>query len=241
MKTSSTPPFFQAVGYGCPELGTLVFAYPHDQVLFPVIQVDTNGNVHCFLHDLTFAAGMILDGIQKYHSIDGLQRTLLPLFCDRQNLVRDSADRTVRDRNTIDVLNIGLNISSVHALGVHGKNMLLNILADTGLILFQYLRFQFSLPFSWNRYLHNSKTDVHCLAAVAISVVICGFVLVVILALAQLVVQFRLKTMFHELGNGPTEQILDVFHTADVYHLQQLTDFLLRTLSSGVPFFLDIW
>lgn len=58
----------------------------------------------------------IVDGIQKYHGVDGLQRPLLPLFGDGQNLVRDSADRAVRDRNAVDVLNVSFNVAGGHTL-----------------------------------------------------------------------------------------------------------------------------
>ena len=89
------PSVFQPVQYSCPELGALVFANPHAQDIFPAIQTDANRNVDCFLHNLPFAADMVVDGIQKYHSIDRFQRPLLPLFDDGQNLVRDPADRAV--------------------------------------------------------------------------------------------------------------------------------------------------
>ena len=88
-------PFFQAIENSCPELGALIFANPHPQDIFPAIQVDSNGDVQRFLRDLPFAADMIVNGIQKYHDVDGLQRPLLPLFGDGQNLVSDSANRAV--------------------------------------------------------------------------------------------------------------------------------------------------
>ena len=73
-------PIFQTIEHRCPELGALIFANPHPQDVFPAVQVDSNGNVHCFLHDLPFAADMIVDGIQKDYGVDGLQRPLLPLL-----------------------------------------------------------------------------------------------------------------------------------------------------------------
>ena len=70
----------QAVKHGRPELGALIFAYPHAQYIFPAIQINAYGNIHRFLYDLPLAADMVVDGIQKYHGVDGLQRPLLPLF-----------------------------------------------------------------------------------------------------------------------------------------------------------------
>lgn len=73
-------PVPQAIEYGRPKLGALIFAYPHTQYILASVQVDTNGNVYRFLHNLSPAADMIVDGIQKYRSVNGFQRPLLPLF-----------------------------------------------------------------------------------------------------------------------------------------------------------------
>lgn len=51
---------------------------------YPAIQIDANDNIYHFLRDLSFAANMVLDGVQKYHGIDGLQRPLFPLFGNGQ-------------------------------------------------------------------------------------------------------------------------------------------------------------
>ena len=51
-------PVFQAIEDGCPELGTFVFTNPHSQNIFLAIQIDSNGNVHCFFHNLPFAVDM---------------------------------------------------------------------------------------------------------------------------------------------------------------------------------------
>ena len=82
-------PVFQAIEDSCPKLGAFGFPNLHPQDVFPAIQVDSNGNVHRFLHDLPFAADMIVDSIKKNHGVDGLQRPLRPLFGDGQNLVCD--------------------------------------------------------------------------------------------------------------------------------------------------------
>ena len=198
-------PIFQAIEYGRPELGTLVFANPHPQDVFPAIQVDANGDVHGFLHNLSFAADMVVDGIQKHNGVDGLQRSLLPLFSNGQDLVRDPADRAVRNGNTVDIPNMGLNIAGGHALGVHGQDFLLNVLTDTGLVLFQYLGLEVPLSISRNRYFHISKAGAQRFAAVAVAAVIRVFVPVVVLAVTQFVIQFCFQTILHELGNGLLE------------------------------------
>ena len=56
---------FQAVEYSRPELGALIFSNPHAQDIFSAIQIDANGNIYCFLHDLPFTADMVVDGLQN--------------------------------------------------------------------------------------------------------------------------------------------------------------------------------
>ena len=127
---------------------------------------------------------------------------------------------------------MSLNIAGGHALGVHGQDLFLYVLADTGLILFQHLGLKFSLPVPGNRHIHFAKAGTQPFAAVAVTAVICVLVLVVVFAVAQLVIQLCLQTILHELGNGLLKQILDVIHAADVCQLQQLTDLL----STGIFF-----
>ena len=218
-------PVFQAVEYSRPEFSALIFTNPHAQDIFPSVQVDSNRDIHCFLHDLPFAADMVVDGIQKYHSVNGFQGALLPFTNHRQDLVRDPADRAVRDGNAVNLLNVCFNVPCRHPLGVHGQDFLFNVLANAGLVFLQYLRLKFTLAVSGNRHLHVAETGTQSLAAVPVAAVICVLVLVVVFAVAQLVIQLRLQAGFQELGNGFLKQVLDVIHAVDVCHLQQLTDF----------------
>jgi len=48
--------------------------------------------VNCLFHDLSFAADVVVDGVQKDHSVDRLQGTLLPFLGNGENLIRDPAD-----------------------------------------------------------------------------------------------------------------------------------------------------
>ena len=132
---------------------------------------------------------MVVDGIQKYHSIDGFQRMLLSLFGD---LVCDPADRAARDRNAVDVLDGGLDVTGGHIFGVHGQDFLLNILTDAGLILFQDLEFEFAFSIARDRYLHIPKAGAQGLAAVTVAAAVCVFIPAVILAVVKFVVQFCL-------------------------------------------------
>src|SRR5699024_4231027 len=161
-----------------------------------------------------------------------LQRPLLPLLGDGEDLVCDPAYGAVRYGNPIDVLDMSLNIAGGHALGVHGQDLFLNVLADAGLTLFQHLRLKLPFPVPGNRDLHVSKACPERLAAMTIPAVVCSLVLVVISAVAQILIQLCLQTVLHEFGNGLLEQVLDVIHAADVCHLQKFSDLL----STGVFF-----
>jgi hypothetical protein len=79
----------------------LVHLTHHAKHIFACVQVDANGDIHRFLHDLPLTTDMV---------VDGLQRPLLPFFGNRENLFRDSADRAVRNENAVNILDMGLNI-----------------------------------------------------------------------------------------------------------------------------------
>ena len=60
------------------------------------IQINANGDIHRLLHNLSFTADMVMDGVQENHSVDGLQRPLLPLPGDGwANFIGDPADGAV--------------------------------------------------------------------------------------------------------------------------------------------------
>ena len=121
---------------------------------------------------------------------------------------------------------MALNIAGGHALGVHGQDLFLNVLADAGLTLFQHLRLKLTFPVPGNRNFHVSKAGPERLVAMTIPAVVCSLVLIVISAVAQVLIQLCLQTVLHEFGNGLLEQVLDVIHAANVCHLQQLSDLL---------------
>ena len=75
-------PVLQTVEHRCPEFGALIFPDPHAQNVFPAVQVNAYGDVYRLLHDLTLAADMVVDRVQKYYGVDALQRPLLPLPYD---------------------------------------------------------------------------------------------------------------------------------------------------------------
>ena len=62
-------------------LGAFIFTDPHAQNVFPAVQINADGDIDSLLHDLSFAADMVVDGIHENpHCADALQRSLLPFF-----------------------------------------------------------------------------------------------------------------------------------------------------------------
>ena len=58
-------PIPQTIQYGRPEPCAPILADPHPQNIFAAVQIKADGNAHCFLYDLPFAADMVVDRIQK--------------------------------------------------------------------------------------------------------------------------------------------------------------------------------
>ena len=64
------------------------------------------------------------------------------------------------------------NVTGGHAFGVHGQNLLLDVLADAGLIFPQHLGVKFALAIPRHRYLYIAKTGAQGFAAVPVPAVI---------------------------------------------------------------------
>ena len=120
---------------------------------------------------------------------------------------------------------MGFNVPCGHAFGIHRKNLFLDVLADAGLVFLQELRIKFSLSVTGYSYLHIPEAGAQRFAAVSVSAVLRVFVLVVILAVAEFVIQFCIQPILHEFRYGLLEEILDVLHAADVAFLQEFPDF----------------
>ena len=224
-KNIFNPTVAQTVQYSCPVFCAFVFTNPHAENIFVPVQINANRDIDSLLHDVSIAAHMIVDRIQKYYRVDRLQRPLLPFLCDRQNLIRNAAYRRIRDIYAVNILDMCFDIAGCHALGIHRQNLLLDILTDTGLILFQQLRLKFTLAIPRNCYFYIAETGAKCLTAVAIAAVFGIFVAIIVPAVPQFIIQFSFQTVFHEFGNCFFEKILDVIHAGDVAHIQQLSDF----------------
>ena len=120
---------------------------------------------------------------------------------------------------------MGLDVPCGHALGIHRKDLLLNVLADAGLVFLQELRIKFSFSVTGYSYLHIPEAGAQRFAAVSISTVLRFLVLVIVFAVAEFVIQLCIQSVLHEFRYGLLEEILDVLHAADVAFLQEFPDF----------------
>ena len=84
---------------------------------------------------------------------------------------------------------MGFYVAGGHAFGVHGQDRFLDVLAHTGLILFRNLRLKLALTVSPYSDVYISKARAQSFAAVLVPAVIRVLVLVVVLAIAQFVIQ----------------------------------------------------
>ena len=112
---------------------------------------------------------MVVDGIEKNDRVDGLQRPLLPFFCDGQDLIRNAAYGRIGHLYAVDILDMRFDITRGHALGVHGQNLFLNILTDAGLVLLQDPGLEFAFPITRYGHLHIAKAGPQCFMTVTVA------------------------------------------------------------------------
>ena len=85
---------------------------------------------------------------------------------------------------------------------IHGQDLLFDIRTDAGLVLFQKLRFKFTLPVTGNKNLDFAETGPQIFAAVAVPAVVRSFVLVVVSAVTKILIQFSLQTILRAFSSG---------------------------------------
>ena len=129
---------------------------------------------------------------EKYLTLP-FQRTLLPRLYDGKDFIRDSADCRVENLKSVYVMNIGFDIRCCHSFGIHGQNLLFDILADARLILFQQLWLKLAFPIPRHGYLYFPEAGFDLLGAMSIARVIRILVSIVVLAISELFVQFGIR------------------------------------------------
>ena len=116
------------------------------------------------------------------------------------------------------------NIPCRHSFGIHGQDLLLDVLTDAGLVFLQKLGLKFTFPIPRHGDFNVPEAGAERFAAVTVAAVVCLLVPVVILAVAQVFFQFGIQTLLHEFCDCFLEETLDILHAGDVAQLQQLPD-----------------
>ena len=83
------------------------------------VHADPNSNIHGFLHYLSFAANMEMDGVHEHYRVQTLQWSLLPFPHYWQYLIRHAADCAIGHGQSVNIPDVRFNISGAHAFCVH--------------------------------------------------------------------------------------------------------------------------
>ena len=105
------------------------------------------------------------------------------------------------------------------------------------LVLLQKSRLKLSLSISGSRYFNIPQAGSQSFTAMTVSAVVRLLVPVVISAVAQFVIQFRLQTIFHKLGYGALNRFCMSSMLLTFANCSNSRILALRSVSSGLRFF----
>lgn len=214
----------QAVEHSRPVPGAFVFTNPHTQYILLAIQIDPNSDIYSLLNDPSFAAHMVVDGIQKNNGVDTFQQSLLAFLGFFQHFVDDPADGAFGNLYSVYIFDVFVDIVAGHPFGIHGDDLSFNVFADAGLVLFQDLRIELAFSIPGHSDFCISETGFQRFLAIAIPAVFGILLGLVVTFISQTFIQFASQTVLHELSDGLSVQFFDVFHAADIQCLQHLRD-----------------
>ena len=106
IKISSTPRLFKPL-----RMESQYFALSFSPTYMPktsffAVHIDSDCYIYGFFHDSALTADVVMNSIHKHYCIDIFERSLLPLFHNRKNFIRDSANKAVRYFKSIDILDV---------------------------------------------------------------------------------------------------------------------------------------
>ena len=127
---------FQPIDDRKPKFSTFIITHIHSKDFFFTIHVDPKSDINSTFYNSAFTSHMIVDCIHINNCIDFFQRSFLPFFYDRKDLICNPADRTVWYINVVEFFHVRFNISGRHAFCIHGENLFLHVLGNSILIFF---------------------------------------------------------------------------------------------------------
>ena len=86
---------FQPIDDRKPKFSTFIITHIHSKDFFFTIHVDPKSDINSTFYNSAFTSHMIVDCIHINNCIDFFQRSFLPFFYDRKDLICNPADRTV--------------------------------------------------------------------------------------------------------------------------------------------------
>ena len=93
---------------------------------------------------------------------------------------------------------MGLDVASGHAFCVHGEDFFFHVLCHGILILFDNLRFIFTVAVTGNGDLHIPIAGMHGFLGMSVPAVIRIFVPVIVLGITEFFVQFFIQNTFQK-------------------------------------------
>ena len=117
-----------------PILGRLGLADPDSQALLVACEVDSDHQISGHVLDPAVNPELEKEGVHENNSVDCLEGPILPLLSLVQDGVGDPAYRLRRDLMVVDFLDVVLNVTSAHPLGIHRQDGVLET-ADISLPL----------------------------------------------------------------------------------------------------------
>ena len=112
-----------------------------------------------------------MDGVNVKDGIDIIQRTVLPVFDLRKDLVCNIRNKSFRGLKSVDIFNSFRYLPGSHSLRIHGNDLLVNI-RNVFLAFFDHLWFKGRFSVLRHIDFHGTETTVDPFSFVTVPVII---------------------------------------------------------------------
>lgn len=175
-----------------PELGSLVFAHVEAEEVFVAFLIQPDDAVDGLGDHAALVAYLVVDGIEPHERIDRLQRTRTPLLQQRQNLVRNAADRRRRNVQVVHLSQVIPDVTVARSSGVECDDLPVEIGAERAPSLGHNLRIEAGRTIPGCVDLDGAERGFDTLLAFAVAAIGLGLIV-------EMDVQFGVEALFEEL------------------------------------------